>query len=357
MPTDQPAPLASRLIDIAAALVAEAKHAATDTIALTLADQVVREMGRLIEESRASSAADRVYLMRELAAEVEADFQRRVVAARENGGVCGIRTGFPLFDSYLNGWEPGRVYCLGAQSSTGKTTLALQWASYVAEQGHRALYVSFENSRRDLRIKNTCRLGNHSYQHYLHGAIRPDEWAAASLRVDEKVGDRLALYCPDGDARPLATVMEEAMQRMGGKPALVVVDYLQKAATGLAGRAADDERQAIGRYIASIRQVAQQYECAVLAISSLNRASNGNAGKGNRGADMAAFMGSAAIEYGTDVGMLLCEEESDAPIAAQNQSPIRRLNLQVIKNREGKRSGPIPIEMYGDRCLFQPADR
>lgn len=356
MPEDYTAPLASRIVDIATTLIADARHLPSDTAALTLADKVLRDLQRLVEDCRAPTSGDRVFLLRELAAEVTADLQRRVAAAADNNGVCGLRTGMRLLDSQLNGWEPGRVYMLGAASNSGKTTLALQWASYVAGQGKRALYISLENSRRDLRIKDICRTGHLSYQKYLHGAVDPAEWDRASARVDAQVGDRLAVYCPDSLARPLATVMEEAMQRMAGKPDFVVVDYLQKAATGLVGSVADDERQAIGRYVASIRQVAQQYECAVLAISSLNRASKETANKGSRTADLGAYMGSSAIEYGTDVAMLLFDE-TDTTDQAQMQSPLKHLRLKIVKNREGKASGAMPLEMYGDYCCFQEAER
>jgi len=68
MPDDYTAPLASRIVDIATTLIADARHLPSDTAALTLADKVLRDLQRLVEDCRAPSTADRVYLLRELAA-------------------------------------------------------------------------------------------------------------------------------------------------------------------------------------------------------------------------------------------------------------------------------------------------
>ncbi|NDB86841.1 MAG: hypothetical protein EB127_29745, partial [Alphaproteobacteria bacterium] len=57
-----------------------------------------------------------------------------------------ISTGFINLDEYLDGGLYDGLYILGAISSLGKTTFAIQIADYLSSQGHDVLYISLEMS-------------------------------------------------------------------------------------------------------------------------------------------------------------------------------------------------------------------
>lgn len=68
-----------------------------------------------------------------------------------------IPTGLPTLDDQLDGGlQPGLIV-LGAISSLGKTTLLEQWASWLARQGVCVIFVSLEQSVRELVAKSLSR--------------------------------------------------------------------------------------------------------------------------------------------------------------------------------------------------------
>ena len=68
-----------------------------------------------------------------------------------------IPTGFEALDSMLDGGLYEGLYCIGAISSLGKTTFALQMADQIAAQGHEVLVFSLEMSRNELIAKSISR--------------------------------------------------------------------------------------------------------------------------------------------------------------------------------------------------------
>ena len=71
-----------------------------------------------------------------------------------------LSTGFTNLDEYLDGGLYDGLYILGAISSLGKTTFAIQIADYLSSQGHDVLYISLEMSRYEIMAKSISR---HTY--------------------------------------------------------------------------------------------------------------------------------------------------------------------------------------------------
>jgi len=68
-----------------------------------------------------------------------------------------ISTGFNTLDVALDGGLFEGLYVIGAISSLGKTTLAIQIADYLASQGRDVLYISLEMSRYEIMAKSISR--------------------------------------------------------------------------------------------------------------------------------------------------------------------------------------------------------
>ena len=68
-----------------------------------------------------------------------------------------IPTGFSSLDNHLNGGLTEGLYFLGAISSLGKTTFALQMADQIAEQGQDVIFFSLEMSKYELVAKSLSR--------------------------------------------------------------------------------------------------------------------------------------------------------------------------------------------------------
>jgi replicative DNA helicase len=278
------------------------------------------------------------------------DYGKRQAAAAAHGGVVGVRTGLDHLDETLNGLEPGKLYMLAAMPGTGKTTLALQWAATVAQNGHGALYISLENDATDLARKTACRLGDVSYAAALKGKLSRQEWATA---VDQlrKLHGRLYLSTPRTTMPSLPSLVEGILTRTGAAPALIVVDYLQamvkRAATGAD---ASDVRERIDRFAPELRAIGEEYGAAVLAISSQNRS-------GYKDGGMAAMKESGDLEYNSDAVLTLSRLD-DKELKARgyditHDPRTTPLKLVVEKNRSGLTGRPIPLLLDGDHCMVE----
>lgn len=224
----------------------------------------------------------------------------------ERAEIKKIGTGFKSLDQLINGGLYPGLYVLGAVSSLGKTTFALQIADHIADTGNDVLFFTLEQSRDELIAKSLARI-----MKSLEGVIqRPPlkpvqilyqmkEWIGtdreqafnSALEVYRKtIGPRM--YFVEADTR-LTTykdgdgaeqIREEAdrvgmdtirkairrhVQTMGRAP-VVFVDYLQilRPEDSVIRK---DTRQTIDETVSELRRLSKEYKTPVVVISSISR--------------------------------------------------------------------------------------
>lgn len=343
--TDAPGDLAERLLSVLAGGAAHINRTGLD-------DRALREAAaRLADELRAVAVRPDDVPLRaidNLADELLADYNARAAAAARHGGVVGVRSGLDHLDESLNGLQAGQLYLLGAMPGTGKTTLCLQIAGAVAQAGYPVLYLSLENDRLDLARKAACRLGGVSYTAALKGKISSQQWAAAVGEL-RRLRGHLMVVTPRETMPDLDALLASVAERAGQPPALLVLDYLQAFAKRGAVRADEaDVRERIDRLTPQLRSLGERYGCAVLAISSQNRA-------GYSAGGMAALKESGDLEFCADVVLTLARPEKGKEAALPpGQEP---LELRIDKNRQGMIGRPIPLALHVDRCMVTEQGR
>lgn len=266
-----------------------------------------------------------------------------------------LPTGFAKLDAVLGGGLQQGLYILGALSSLGKTTLALQVADHVAQSGYPVLFVSVEQSARELVAKSLSRIASACGQDFaasdIMSARARDAWGEGQYsRLSEacstytsEVAPYLRIYESTKqptveDVRTVALLMAEHY----GTAPVVIVDYLQLLATT---NDRDTDKRAMDRNVSSLRILSKSLDVPVLVISSLNRSSY------SEGVTMDAFKESGAIEYSADVLLGLQpsgmydhmkdvadkkqKREADEFIRACKAQPVRRYEVAVLKNRNG----------------------
>lgn len=286
-----------------------------------------------------------------------------------------ITTGLANLDNAIGGGLPeGALAVLGAGSSSGKTTLAVQIADHIAASGRMVLFVTTEQSRHELVSKSLSRMmmqtkkpnGSGYYvasaSHIMSRAERanwPQEKTDALLscctRYTQEIAPRLRYFETDG--QPTVGQIRKAYNALceKGKPRpVLVVDYLQLL------KAKDEhmsDRRAVDINVMELRQLARESNSAVIVISSINRQSYAE------GADMSAFKESGGIEYGADLAMMLqprgfgdnvgkektdkgAREKARTLMSEHKGSHLRKSELVVLKNRGGAMpKDPVPL-MY-----------
>ena len=272
------------------------------------------------------------------------------------------------------------LYIIGAISSLGKTTFALQIADHVAESGRDVIIFSLEMSRKELIDKSICRM---IFSDWIQGKnprsiLESNEIDNKTLNLgqiaspsglnisDEKLSQletktskyfqttakRTSIYESVGNVgvTEIAERVTKYVYYSGNKP-LVIIDYLQLLAP------VDPhftDKQNTDKNVLELKRLSRELEIPIIAISSLNRANY------NEPISMAAFKESGAIEYSSDVllGLQLAgagDKDFDVDMA-KSQEP-RQIELKILKNRRGKTGGSIQFEYYASRQFFRELER
>lgn len=299
-----------------------------------------------------------------------------------------ISTGFKKIDEVLDGgFYPG-LYIIGAISSLGKTTFALQIADNAASNGQDVLVFSLEMGRQELIAKSLSRLSFQkcrewgtelnfatSTRNLLNGKALQEngqiEFMNECLKKYGNFAKHIFFHIGIGDidVEKIKDVIEKHIRITGKKP-LVIIDYLQIIAP-YDLRATD--KQNTDKAVVELKRASRDFDIPIFAISSFNRENYTNP------VNIASFKESGAIEYTSDVLMALQfkgmdyqkkedgkyedektrtariiqlreEQEKRAEIPGKAQE----LQLKVLKNRNGKK-GVVDLEFHPMfNCFEEP---
>ena len=265
-----------------------------------------------------------------------------------------ISTGFPSLDLMLDGGLYEGLYIMGAITSLGKTSLALQICDQIAAAGTDVLIFSLEMARAELMAKSISRhtfiLSHEAYpspkdadkanriaktgrgitdgkryinysreeRELINNAVTAYSHYAGRIFINEGVGDI--------GVEQIRETIERHIRFTGRKP-LVLVDYLQILAP-YSERATD--KQNTDKAVLELKRISRDFKTTVIAISSLNRMSYKDA------ISMEAFKESGAIEYSADVLLglqLKGAGKKDFDATAEKKKDPRTIELVILKNR------------------------
>lgn len=220
-----------------------------------------------------------------------------------------ISTGFKSLDSVLYGGFFTGLYILGAVSSLGKTSLALQIASNIAESGKDVLIFSLEMSSKELLAKIISRFTFENNRDSARNTIeilnnflsKNDNSEAIRQRKNrEEAFDRLKgfankIYISEGigniTTEQIRSKIEEHIKITDNIP-FVLIDYVQIIAP-IDFKMTD--KQVTDKNITELKRISRDFNCVILGISSFNRESY------KEEVSLTSFKESGAIEYGSDV--------------------------------------------------------
>lgn len=216
----------------------------------------------------------------------------------------GLTWGFRDLDAAIQPAAPGHMIVVGARPSVGKTTLAehiaLHWAT---RSDLPVMFVSAEMTVNQLMHRQALR-----------SPVAPEG-------VSKTVTDApsVNMYYLD-DPRASTSVIRRHAARLrmqSGGIGAFVVDYLQ-----LLADQGDPEYIRVTRISNELKRIAREFDCPLLALAQLSRASEQRDDKRPRLADL---RDSGAIEQDADLVFGLWRDNNADPY----------LSLAVLKNRHG----------------------
>ncbi|MEA1760429.1 replicative DNA helicase [Pseudomonas syringae pv. tomato] len=227
---------------------------------------------------------------------------------RFNAGesVIGVPTGLDDLDELTGGLQPADLILLAARPSMGKTSLALNFVDPALQKNPDATVqiYSLETPAEAMLFRLLSILGRLNLEKLMRGQLEDEDWPKLQLAVAKvnAYGDRLVI----DDQSELTPSALRARARRGarrfGKPALIMIDYLQMMkCPGTENRA--NEISEISR---SLKALAKEFDCPVVALSQLNRELERRPNKRPINADL---RDSGALEQDADLILFVYRDE------------------------------------------------
>ena len=339
------------------------------------AEQFAARVQKEIDRANAPQAEEATRTAEEYAATSAAgyiDAFKGAIAASVN--TPAIPTGYVPLDAALDGGLFEGLYIIGAISSLGKTTFALQMIDQIARSGYDTMVFSLEMARYELMARSISRI---TYQTAMrenidkrnakttrgitngskYGGYSDTEKYLIEKAVDEyqrHVAPRIWIHEGIGDIGVMQ--IREAVARhitiTGNRP-VVLIDYLQILAPHSEKMT---DKQNTDKAVLELKRMSRDFKIPVVAISSLNRDNYTAPIK------LAAFKESGAIEYSADVliglqytGMEYSEGETDKAREARLRELFKsnecaakegqaiEIDVKLLKNRNGGRAPIDPL--------------
>jgi replicative DNA helicase len=277
-----------------------------------------------------------------------------------------IPTNFTELDKILDDGLYEGLYILGAISSLGKTSFALQMADQIAQQEQDVLIFSLEMARTELMAKSISRItflecgdnidkakttrGITSGKRHINYSVAEKFHINDSIKKYASYTDYLFIHEGTGNIG-VEQIREttETHIKITEKNPVVIIDYLQILAP-CEPRATD--KQNTDRAIFELKRLSRDLKIPVIGVSSLNRENY------NSNISMSAFKESGAIEYSSDVLMGL-QFEAVGDVLGEDNSKItsesinrmkrkypRKIELKILKNRNGATGDSVTFDYY-----------
>ncbi len=307
-----------RLIAAAGEIVDDAYVATNDVSGLI--DEAERKINAIGDNRKFDSVSP---LQRLLLAEADILEERGETRGRFNG----LETGYRSLDAVLQGLQPNSMTIIGARPGTGKTAFALGVLVHVGAVVQRpALYFSLEMSRQELAeriLASTARIDSSKLR---TGDLSEADW----IRAHEAFGylQSAKIFIDDNPALTVMDVRSRArrIKQQNHDLGVVIVDYLQLMSSR--GRA-ENRQVEVSEMSRSLKILARELECPVIALSQLSRKLEERADKRPVMSDLRE---SGSLEQDADVVLFLFRPEQYGEVPNDKKADAE---IIVGKNRNG----------------------
>ena len=307
-----------RLIAVGGEIVDDSYIATDDVVGLI--DEAERKINQIGDNRRIDTVSP---LQRLLLSEADILEER----GETRGQFNGLETGYKSLDLILQGLQPSSMTIIGARPATGKTAFALGILIHVGAVVKRpALFFSLEMSSQELAeriLASTARIDSSKLR---TGDLSDADWN----RAHEAFGflQSAQVFIDDNPSLTVMDVRSRArrIKQQQGDLGVVIVDYLQLMSSR--GRA-ENRQVEVSDMSRSLKILARELQCPVIALSQLSRKLEDRADKRPMMSDLRE---SGSLEQDADVVLFLFRPEQYGEVANDKKSEAE---IIVGKNRNG----------------------
>ena len=254
----------------------------------------------------------------------------------EKSDVTGLTTGFRDLNKKINGLQRSDLLLIAARPAMGKTAFALNLVQNAALKGDASVAVfSLEMSKEQLVQRMIASQSTVELKKIKTGTLADNDWpritdgmailSGAKIHIDDTPGIKISEL--RSKCRKLK--IEKGLD-------LVLIDYLQL----MEGEGHNESRQQeIAKISRSLKILAKELDCPVVALSQLSRAPEQRADHRPMLSDLRE---SGSIEQDADIVMFLYRDEYYNPDTEKKNIG----EVIVAKNRHGE-TGTVELVWFG----------
>ena len=254
-------------------------------------------------------------------------------AAKNKSPITGVPSGFVDLDYKTSGFQPSDMILIAARPSMGKTAFVLNIAQHVAfKKNYSVAIFSLEMSKEQLVNRLFAQESRVNSQNLRTGNLSDDEWD----KLIESVGviGNSKLMIDDTPGISISELRSKCRKfKLEQGLDLVIIDYLQLM-TG-SKKNQDNRQQEVAEISRSLKALAREMNCPVIALSQLSRAVESRTDKRPMLSDLRE---SGSIEQDADLVMFIYRDEyynkdttdkgiTEIIIAKQRNGPVGTVNL------------------------------
>lgn len=266
---------------------------------------------------------------------------------KSKGGLTGLPTGYKDLDEKTSGLQKSDLIIVAGRPSMGKTSFAMNLAENALLLASKPVLVfSLEMPAESLIFRMISSIGRIDQKRLRDGKLEEEDWpklTAAVSKLKDKplfIDDSVGLSPMEMRSRARRIVREH------GDLGLIVVDYLQLMQIKGFG---DNRVGEISEISRSLKTMAREFECPVIALSQLNRSLEQ---RPNKRPVMSDLRESGAIEQDADIIAFVYRDE------VYNEDTDEKGVAEVIIGKQ--RNGPIgtvKLSFLGQYTRFETLAR
>ncbi|GAA0745589.1 replicative DNA helicase [Clostridium oceanicum] len=264
---------------------------------------------------------------------------------KNKGETTGVPSGFRELDAKTSGFQRSDMVLIAARPSMGKTTFALNIAEYAAlRAGQSVAMFSLEMSKEQLSYKLLCSQANVDMLKLRTGDLDDKDWENIARASGPLASAKIFI-----DDTPGITVMEMRSKcrrlKIEHGIDMIIVDYLQLMS---GGRNSESRQQEVSEISRSIKALAKEMNCPIIALSQLSRAPEARSDHRPMLSDLRE---SGSIEQDADIVMFLYRDEY-----YDKETEDKNIGECIIAKQRNGPTGTVKLAWLGQYSRFGNLD-
>lgn len=262
-------------------------------------------------------------------------YERLEMLHNSSSDITGIPSGFRDLDRLTSGFQPSDLIIVAARPSVGKTAFALNVAQNVAARaGVTVAIFSLEMSALQLVQRMLCAEGNIDANRMRTGTFQEEDWEKLAMAMATL--SKANIFIDDSPAITVGQIRAKC-RRLKAEHGLglIIIDYLQL----IQGTGKENRQQEISAISRTLKSIARELDCTVMALSQLSRAVEQRQDKRPMLSDLRE---SGSIEQDADLVAFLYRDDYynqdsenknvvEIIIAKQRNGPVGKVELAFLK--------------------------